>query len=1213
MGKVLLDKIAIQESIHQNKVLNFRQVNEVDLVPLMVFYEDLFAKGQQIMIDSQLVNEKFYQDLINIFNRTNDIFNDKGIQTLYLAADLINHHLYLPDLPADDKDKDLVLCAPLLFYQVDFSYANENQINIEIDDKPIFNEKLVSYLCGTYNIDRPQGWQEWSIKQFKAWIYQTFNPILTFPNQQYRGLYLGSFDPFEKKLNLEIEQLAKANIDLYKAKPILDKQAYINQELNSEPLLVINNPLNFYQKLAIRSALNENTIIYGPPGTGKSEIIVNIIANGIANEKNMIVTCEKKTALDVLIERLGKVEQLCLFLNAIKDEDRVYQKINQIQELLGMTWINNPNDEFNYYQGSFHQFPLKQAIYDLNAIKTFSSRTSDFYQKIQTYVDLDFLAKSSLDFSSYQAEKDDLSSTFKNQEQFKILKQEARERFNDEKLVWDLILKIYYYDKFKKDYRITNDEQINNYFKQMEEFQLARLNSQFKKEIETSNLDFNHRFLKFNELMNTIDLVNDPEFADQLNKDYQLFEAIVINIMKLKSTYGHYFEDDAFVNFLITNRDLHQSFLDAIATTDRTMHMSITNHYLKRSQVKTNLNLEYIDDEAKVHFIKDAYEIIKMLMLHPLPKTIRFLFEINLKELALISAADVVFFYVNPTMKEEELTYLIAHDLIQVNQKLVDCVVKSELGTKIDRIKKLVEFEKINLQKKNFNDRTMNAYIDRFFNDNSNSILTISENIYRKYIEWIRQEWFLKDESFKKQAIEMFQVAKIPKNRMKITNFIKRYYDVLKALFPIWIGSPIDISNYCAFKENEFDMVVIDESSQMLMENALPALYRAKHAVVAGDDKQLKATVNFKKKYKSGEQIDFQSEIDFDIVESLLDRASVSLWNDFILRNHYRSEKQELIAFSNQHIYNNQLIFATKNHLSAPALEVFDVQGYYLDGVNKVEAQKAIELLDLAINSHNYQSYLIITFSVKQSEYILKLMTEAPNANLYNDLQLQNLLKVKNLENVQGFEADCVILSISHGRKGPDEKLKSAFGPLIQDGGINRLNVAITRSKSKMYVIKSLKANEMSLNRENRNLMTFYQYINYLDHLDEHYQSLIKVEKNKSLKINYGNEIIQYLVNKLKPLKYTCNHQLGNFVADIVFYGQDLNHIELIICLDYWSKYDEAKDFLESVNTQEFLKTIGYDFVRVKELEWLFNQKEVKAVLDEHVKKINQRLKKAIK
>ena len=44
---------------------------------------------------------------------------------------------------------------------------------------------------------------------------------------------------------------------------------------------------------------------------------------------------------------------------------------------------------------------------------------------------------------------------------------------------------------------------------------------------------------------------------------------------------------------------------------------------------------------------------------------------------------------------------------------------------------------------------------------------------------------------------------------------------------------------------------------------------------------------------------------------------------------------------------------------------------------------------------------------------------------------------------------------------------------------------------------------------------------------------------------------IQYLVNKLKPLKYTCNHQLGNFVADIVFYGQDLNHIELIICLDY--------------------------------------------------------------
>ena len=1198
MASVLLDKIAIQESVHQNKALNFRQVNEVDLSPLMLFYEDLFAKNQVISVDVQLVNEKFYQDLINIFNRTNDIFNDKGIQTLYLATDIIRHQLYLPDLPDDDKDKNLVLCAPLVFYQVNFAYANETQIHLTIDDKPILNEKLVSYLCGTYHIERPEGWQEWTIKQFKNWIFKTFNEQLTTNSLEYRGLYLGSFDPFEKKLNLEIEKIAKMDIDLYQAKPMFDKDHYVNQELNSEPLLVINNPLNFYQKIAIRSALNENTIIYGPPGTGKSEIIVNIIANGIANEKNMIVTCEKKTALDVLIERLGKIEQLCLFLNAINDEDRVYQKINQIQELLGMTWINNPNDT---YQHNFHPFKLKQAIYQLNAIKIFSNRTSDFYRKIQAYVDLDYLSKSSLDFNSYQREKEDLTKEFRHLSEFKTLKAYAKDNLYNEELVWSLIVKIYHYNKFKENFNIFDDQKINHYFKQIDEFQVVKNTSSLRNEIAMSQMSFNQRYIKFNDLMNKIDLESDHEFLALMKKDYKVFENLIATIKNLKEKHQVLFEDQNFVNFLVANANLHHQLVTTINEASEAAKLSIVNHYLTTSEIKAKVKLRSFTKE-NIELISDCYYVIKTLTYLVLPKRFKFIFEADLNELALISAADVVFFYCSKTMKSEELTYLISHDLIQVNQSLSDSVTKSELGAKIARIEKIVEFEQINLKNKSFNDRTMNAYIDRFFKDNSNSILTISENIYHKYIEWIRQEWYKKDEKFKALAIEMFQVAKIPKNRMKITNFIKRYYVVLKALFPIWIGSPIDISNYCQFKRHDFDMVVIDESSQMLMENALPALYRAKHAIVAGDDKQLKATVNFKKKYKSGEQIDFVNEIDFDIVESLLDRSSVALWNDFILRNHYRSEKQELIAFSNQHIYQNQLIFATKNHLSEPALEVFDVQGYYIDGVNKAEAQKALELLDLAISSQRYQSYLIITFSVKQSEYILKLMTEATNANLYNDLQLQNLLKVKNLENVQGFEADCVILSISHGRKGPDEKLKSSFGPLIQDGGINRLNVAITRSKSKMYVLKSLKAYEMSLNRDNKNLMTFYQYINYLDHLDEHYQSLVKVNPKKTTQSDYGNEIIQYLVNKLKPLKYTCDHQLGNFKADVVFYDQDLNHIALVICFDHWSKYNQPKELLESVNTQEFLQTSNYRFIRIKELEWLFNQKEVKSDLDQIIK-----------
>src|SRR5262249_55012927 len=64
---------------------------------------------------------------------------------------------------------------------------------------------------------------------------------------------------------------------------------------------------------------------------------------------------------------------------------------------------------------------------------------------------------------------------------------------------------------------------------------------------------------------------------------------------------------------------------------------------------------------------------------------------------------------------------------------------------------------------------------------------------------------------------------------------------------------------------------------------------------------------------------------------------------------------------------------------------------------------------------------------------------------------------VKNLENVQGDERDVIFLGIGYG---PDERGKVAmrFGPLNQQGGHRRLNVAVTRSRARMLVISSLRS-----------------------------------------------------------------------------------------------------------------------------------------------------------
>ena len=68
---------------------------------------------------------------------------------------------------------------------------------------------------------------------------------------------------------------------------------------------------------------------------------------------------------------------------------------------------------------------------------------------------------------------------------------------------------------------------------------------------------------------------------------------------------------------------------------------------------------------------------------------------------------------------------------------------------------------------------------------------------------------------------------------------------------------------------------------------------------------------------------------------------------------------------------------------------------------------------------------------------------------------------VKNLENVQGDERDHMILSVGYG---PDRlgRVYNRFGPINQEGGERRLNVAVTRSKLRLTVIHSMKPTDIT-------------------------------------------------------------------------------------------------------------------------------------------------------
>ncbi|MDE5545169.1 MAG: hypothetical protein K2I76_01005, partial [Malacoplasma sp.] len=418
------------------------------------------------------------------------------------------------------------------------------------------------------------------------------------------------------------------------------------------------------------------------------------------------------------------------------------------------------------------------------------------------------------------------------------------------------------------------------------------------------------------------------------------------------------------------------------------------------------------------------------------------------------------------------------------------------------------------------------------------------------------------------------------KRRPKIYDYLSTYELVLKLVFPIWVARPETVSLYIPLEKNYFEYGIYDEASQMFLERAYPLLYRSRINMVAGDDKQLKPTDFF-----TSRDDEEESEIDdLDQQESLLDRAKSSSWNELMLQNHYRSQSKELIEFSSNYIYDKKLNYASKNgKQNFKALKVINVNGNFINSKNIEEAKYVIKILKENVN--NYKSILVITFNSVQSSYISSLLinskeTDPEITNKY----LSQEIEVVNLENVQGNEADLVIMSIGYGRKNDDQKIRATFGALIQDGGKNRLNVAITRSKLKMIVLKSLSASDIK-SSANQNLMIFKEFLAYLDNIEMNRKK--EEESIKRFDTTVLDELNKTIFNDVYKIVYPHNlslipnYNVGNKTIDIAIVNPSTNTVVLGLLIEKWNLKISEFDKLKILDDQKFLEARGYKILRI--------------------------------
>ena len=295
----------------------------------------------------------------------------------------------------------------------------------------------------------------------------------------------------------------------------------------------------------------------------------------------------------------------------------------------------------------------------------------------------------------------------------------------------------------------------------------------------------------------------------------------------------------------------------------------------------------------------------------------------------------------------------------------------------------------------------------------------------------------------KSQLIKLFARSKnFPSLRELFASDALEWIQLLK---PIWLSNPVQVAKCFPLQQALFDVCIFDEASQIPLANALGSIQRAKRILIAGDQHQMGPHHYFKA----------QS----DELVNVLHQASF-YWKNVGLHHHYRSEHPTLIQFSNQHFYNNQLIaFPTYQQEKQPIQWHYLPEGRFIARENNLEAQAVAQQITSVIASS--ETIGIVAFSETQLAAIYRYLSPEIQQKLADRID-SNTLFFKALENVQGEECDCLIISFGYAKNEANE-FALRFGPMNSKNGTKRLNVLLTRARKKIHFFSSVNAADFKL------------------------------------------------------------------------------------------------------------------------------------------------------
>ncbi|MCY4393606.1 MAG: DUF4011 domain-containing protein [Rhodospirillaceae bacterium] len=411
----------------------------------------------------------------------------------------------------------------------------------------------------------------------------------------------------------------------------------------------------------------------------------------------------------------------------------------------------------------------------------------------------------------------------------------------------------------------------------------------------------------------------------------------------------------------------------------------------------------------------------------------------------------------------------------------------------------------------------------------------------------------------------------------------------MRQLKPCFMMSPTTVAELLPRTSGLFDLVVIDEASQVLPADALGAIARGKNAIVVGDPLQLPPTTFFQ-----GGQVAGDGDGPASASESILDLA-MSAWRPHrYLRWHYRSRHSALIQFSNAKFYQNRMIVFPSPHEDQGENGInfrYVEDGIYRgDRTNEHEVEQVADaVLRFVSNRDNWErSLAVVTMNQPQRDALDEALDKA--ATSHNALagyirRWENTLEpfsIKNLETVQGDERDVIFISTVYGPQSPGGPVLQTFGPITQQGGERRLNVLFTRARWRIDVFSSMRAEDIQRRPgQSRGVQILRDYLEYA--------ATGRIEGGVVTGMPTESPFEQHVKERLEAAGYDATPQVGvaSYRIDLGVKHPDYPHGFILGVECDGATYHSARSVRDRDRLREaVLRDLGWDIYRIWSTDW---------------------------